>query len=65
MASRAPPVPKDQRSGKGRGAASPAARDPETSRDPAGGNKDVNLKEQDRYGGIGQNTRNQGYQQDR
>jgi len=65
MASKAPPVPKDQRSDKIRGAASPASRDQEVSRDPAGGNKDMNLEEQARYGDINQNTHNQGYQQDR
>jgi len=65
MASRAPPVPPDQQSGKARGAPSPADRRPEVARDPARDASRVNLKSQDRYGAVAQNTRNQGYQQDR
>lgn len=56
MASRQPPVPPDQQSDKIRGASSPPDRDPEVKRDPAGGDKDLNLKEQGRYGNIRENT---------
>lgn len=65
MASKAPPVPPDQRSRKIRGASSPPDRDPEVQRDPAGGDAGVNPKEQGRYGGIHQNITHQGRQQDR
>jgi hypothetical protein len=65
MASKAPPVPPEQQSGKIRGASSPPDTDPEVKRDPAGGDKGLNLKEQDRYGGIHQNITHQGRQQDR
>jgi hypothetical protein len=65
MASKAPPVPKDQQSRKIRGASSPASRDAEVSRDPAGGNAGLNLKQQGRHGGIHQNIVHQGRQQDR
>ena len=59
MPSRPPPVPPANRSKKrpppsGKGGAKP-------SRSP----KDKNLSEQGRQGNIRQNTRNQGYQQDR
>jgi hypothetical protein len=59
MASKAPPIPPDQRSapnekphieGGGKG-----------SKGSAG----MNLREQGRHGNINQNTHNQGYQQDR
>ena len=59
MASKAPPVPPDQRSKTNPGASAAAARDPETSRDPAGGNAHVNLKEQGRYGNDGQRVEDQ------
>jgi hypothetical protein len=63
MASKAPPVPRDQQSNKIRGASSPLK--PEVARDPAGGNAAVNLKGQGRYGGVYQNIVHQGRQQDR
>ena len=65
MASKAPPVPTDQQSEKIRGASSPPDVHPEVKKDPAGGDKGLNLKEQDRFGGIHQNFINQGRQQDR
>jgi hypothetical protein len=65
MASKAPPVPPDQQSGKIRGAHSPADASAEVKRDPAGGNRGLNLKEQGRYGGTHQNLTHQGRQQDR
>jgi hypothetical protein len=65
MASKAPPVPPEQQCRKIRGASSPPSRDAEVSRDPAGGNADLNLKEQGRHGGIHQNITHQGRQQDR
>ena len=65
MASKQPPVPSDQQSDVIRGMSSPPDKHPETKSDPAGGNKDLNLKEQGRYGGIHQNIVNQGRQQDR
>lgn len=60
-----PPVPPDQQSDIVHGAHSPPARSPEVKQDPAGGNAGKNLSEQDRFGGVGQNTHHQGYQQDR
>jgi hypothetical protein len=65
MASKAPPVPPDQRSGKIRGAHAPADTAAEVKRDPAGGDRGLNLKEQGRYGSIHQNLTHQGRQQDR
>ena len=65
MASKAPPVPPDQKSKIIRGAHSPPDRDAEVSRDPAGGNAGLNLKEQGRYGGVHQNITHQGRQQGR
>lgn len=65
MAHQPPPVPPDQQSQKIRGAHSPPDRDAEVARDPAGGNADLNLREQGRYGGIRQNIDNVGQQQDR
>ena len=63
MAHKAPPVPPDQRNRSG--GSSPPGRDPETSHDPAGGNAEMNLKEQGRSGNIRQNTANHARQQDR
>lgn len=70
MASKAPPIPKDQRSGpndKPEIAGDRAGRRDETtglqSKQP--GDTDTNLKEQGRQGNINQNTHHQGYQQDR
>lgn len=60
--SKTPPVPEDQRNPHG--GASPPSKHPEVKQDPAGGNADVNLREQGRYGGIGQNI-TPGQQQDR
>jgi hypothetical protein len=65
MASKAPPVPPDQQSTVIHGASSPPDVHPETKSDPSGGNKQLNLKEQARYGGIHQNITHQGRQQDR
>lgn len=53
-----PPVPTENRSPKGTG----SAPEPE---DEKGRKTPENLAEQDRQGNIHQNTRNQGYQQDR
>lgn len=70
MASKVPPIPKDQRSGpKERpdiADTDPGRRDRTTgdqSSEPGDG--DINLKEQGRHGNINQNTHHQGYQQDR
>jgi hypothetical protein len=64
--SKTPPVPPDNRSPKGPG--DPEARSPE-ARPPADeavrDDRDRNLEQQGRQGNIRQNTRNQGYQQDR
>ena len=59
MPSRPPPVPPANRSKKRPPASGKARAKP--SRSP----KDKNLSEQGRQGNIRQNTRNQGYQQDR
>jgi hypothetical protein len=53
-----PPVPTENRSRKGTGSA-PEVDDEKTPR------RSKNLSEQDQQGNIRQNTRNQGYQQDR
>lgn len=65
MAHKPPPVPPDQQGDKIRGAHSPPDLAPEVKRDPAGGNADLNLEEQGRYGGVHQNIDNVGQQQDR
>lgn len=69
MASKAPPIPPEQRTGRDK----PELQDNKSGRRDAHtgvqsgqpGDADVNLKEQGRFGNINQNTRNQGYQQDR
>lgn len=70
MASKAPPIPPDQRSSPGEKphieGAKGDRRDAVTgdqSNQP--GDADVNLHEQGRQGAIYQNTHNQGHQQDR
>jgi hypothetical protein len=70
MASKAPPIPPEQRSSPGEKphieGADRGRRDAVTdlqSNQP--GDTDVNLKEQGRHGNIHQNTHHQGYQQDR
>jgi hypothetical protein len=71
MGSKAPPIPPDQRTRQSDGksdieGATLGRRDEETglqSEQP--GDDDVNLNQQGRQGNIRQNTRNQGYQQDR
>jgi hypothetical protein len=59
MASKAPPIPPDQR-------AHPSEK-PRVEGDVRGprGTAGLNLKEQGRHGNINQNTHHQGYQQDR
>lgn len=70
MASKAPPIPPEQRSRPGEKpeveGSDIGRRDRTTglqSEQP--GDDDVNLKEQGRQGNINQNTHHQGYQQDR
>lgn len=70
MASKAPPIPPEQRSAPGEKAHIEGdrvgRRDRTTgaqSRQP--GDADANFKSQGRQGNIRQNTRHQGYQQDR
>ena len=71
MASKAPPIPPEQRGLSRDGKAdiegsTPGRRDETTglqSEQPGDG--DVNLSEQGRQGNINQNTHHQGYQQDR
>jgi hypothetical protein len=58
MSKKQPPVPPANRSRKGTGS------DPEP-REEKGEERPENLKEQGQQGNIRQNTRNQGYQQDR
>ena len=70
MASKAPPIPPEQRSAEGE--------KPEVDESDIGrrdrlsglqssepGDEDTNLEEQGRQGNINQNTHHQGYQQDR
>jgi hypothetical protein len=59
-ASKMPPVPPANRSSKGPGS------DPEVERDTTPKKRvPQNLGDEDRQGNINQNTKNQGYQQDR
>jgi hypothetical protein len=59
MASKAPPIPPDQRS-------SPNDKPHiEGARRSGKGNANLNTREQGRHGNINQNTHHQGYQQDR
>ena len=62
MASKAPPIPPEQRGFGGRKADVESASDKQPAKR---GLKDLNLKEQGAPGNIHQNTHNQGYQQDR
>lgn len=63
MAAHPPPVPPEQRSGKGAGepAESRKSEPPQRAARP----QDRNLAEQGRQGNIKQNTTNKGHQQDR
>ena len=70
MASKAPPIPPDQRSHPGEKphveGADIERRDEVTgAQSEQPGDDDVNFKEQSRHGNIHQNTHHQGYQQDR
>ena len=65
MAHPAPPVPPDQQSDKIVGEHSPPDLKPEVKRDPAGGNADVNLAEQGRYGNTRENLTHAPGRQDR
>jgi hypothetical protein len=70
MASKAPPIPKDQRARAGNkadiGGSTQGRRDEVTGlQSSQPGDADVNLKQQGRQGDIHQNTHHQGYQQDR
>lgn len=61
MSSHPPPVPPDQRPAHDRGKV-----EPEHEKQPEGYRpQERNPKEQGRQGNINENTRNQGYQQDR
>ncbi|ACG79021.1 conserved hypothetical protein [Phenylobacterium zucineum HLK1] len=70
MASKAPPIPPEQRSHPGekpniegeRQDRRDTVTDAQSSQP---GDDDVNLKEQGRHGNVHQNTHHQGYQQDR
>jgi len=62
MASKAPPIPPEQRP-HGAGSGRRDAHADLKSGQP--GNEDQNLREQGRHGNINQNTHHQGYQQDR
>lgn len=68
--SKAPPIPPEQRAFKGQ-KPDVEGEDRERRDDVTGaqssepGDADVNLKQQGRHGDIAQNTRHQGYQQDR
>jgi hypothetical protein len=59
MAKKTPPVPRENRSPKGTGSMPDEPHDEKRQDGPE------NLSEQGRQGNIRQNTRNQGYQQDR
>jgi hypothetical protein len=70
MSAKSPPIPKEQRSFHGRSitpANAPHDRRAEKTGLQSGqpGDQDANLKSQGRFGNLRQNTRNQGYQQDR
>ncbi|WP_334164938.1 hypothetical protein [Phenylobacterium sp.] len=70
MASKAPPIPPEQRSHPGEKpdveGSTQGRRDETTNlQSSQPGDDDVNLKEQGRHGNINQNTHHQGYQQDR
>jgi hypothetical protein len=70
MASKAPPIPKDQRSSPGEKPdieGSDIGRRDRVTGDQSSqpGDSDINLEEQGRHGNINQNTHHQGYQQDR
>ena len=70
MTSKAPPIPPEQRSHAAEKAHIEGThadrRDASTgAQSAAPGDSDVNLSSQGRHGNIHQNTRNQGYQQDR
>ena len=70
MASKAPPIPPDQRSDAGETphieGSDLGRRDKVTgAQSEQPGDDDVNLEEQGRHGNINQNTHHQGYQQDR
>lgn len=70
MASKAPPIPPDQRSSpdeKPHIERSDIGRRDRVTGDQSSqpGDDDINLKEQGRQGNININTHNQGYQQDR
>jgi hypothetical protein len=70
MASKAPPIPPEQRSSPGEKPnieGSDIGRRDRVTGDQSSqpGDDDVNLKEQGRHGNINQNTHHQGYQQDR
>jgi hypothetical protein len=70
MASKAPPIPPDQRSDAGEKphieGSDIGRRDKVTgAQSEQPGDDDVNLEEQGRHGNINQNTHHQGYQQDR
>lgn len=61
MSAHPPPVPPDQVSDKGSGAADPKLGNGKEVQPP----QDPNLAEQGRQGAVKQNTTNKGYQQDR
>ncbi|HVI33674.1 hypothetical protein [Phenylobacterium sp.] len=70
MASKAPPIPPEQRSHPGEKpnveGSTLGRRDEVTDlQSSQPGDDDVNLEEQGRHGNINQNTHHQGYQQDR
>ena len=70
MASKAPPIPPEQRSHPGEKphveGSTQGRRDEITDlQSSQPGDDDVNLEEQGRHGNINQNTHHQGYQQDR
>lgn len=70
MASKAPPIPPEQRASPGEKprveGSDIGRRDRVTgAQSEQPGDDDVNLKEQGRHGNVHQNTHHQGYQQDR
>ena len=70
MASKAPPIPTEQRSHPSdkpdvKGGDRDRREDTTDLQSSQPGDDDVNLKQQGRHGGIHQNTHHQGYQQDR
>ncbi len=65
MSAHPPPIPPDQRSPKGAGEPAKAPEKADVKPPPAKADKTALDNKTGQQGAVGQNTRNQGYQQDR